>query len=257
MHSDDADSVHRTLYKVQWKVVHSLYGQNLGCDQPLGEMETVAEVFKLEQELSEWEHTLVGPLCLRIPSSVLLDQESALDERFRVILTLRYLNLQILLHRPVLSRCLELRGNSSDKSHTLRSAEQMIANSIETCVLSSENIIAIVHSIVSAKPSVELLGAWWFSLYYCKRTSRIISGVATDYFEVFSAALVIFASSLIPPGQAAQPSVAQVEQRCAFLGQATDAIRHLDGETQVSRRCIDHLEKLSLLLLRRRKSCPT
>ncbi len=160
------DCIHRTLYKVQWRVIYSLYGQNLGCDQPLGEMETITQVFKLEQELSDWEHSLVQPLCLRTPSLLLLDQDSALDERFRVILTLRYLNLQILLHRPFLSRCLDLRGKTSSENQTVRSVDQLAANFIDTCVRSSEDIISIVHSIVSAKPSVELLGAWWFSLYY-------------------------------------------------------------------------------------------
>jgi hypothetical protein len=180
IHSFDTNSMHRTLYKVQWRVIHSLYGQNLGCDQPLGEMETITEVFKLEQELSEWEHSLVQPLCFRTPATVLLDQESALDERFRVILTLRYLNLQILLHRPFLSRCLYLRSKSSTENQTVRSADHFAASSIDTCIRSSENMISIVHSIVSAKPSLDLLGAWWFSLYYSKQSLEITSELGTD-----------------------------------------------------------------------------
>lgn len=180
IHTVDTDSMHRTLYKVQWKVIDSIYGQNLGCDQPLGEMETITQVFRLEQELSEWEHSLVQPLCLRTPSTVLLDQESALDERFRVILTLRYLNLQILLHRPFLTRCLDMRGKSSSGNQTVRSADHMAASSIETCVRSSENMISIVHSVVSAKPSVELLGAWWFSLYFSKQFSETTLELGTD-----------------------------------------------------------------------------
>lgn len=133
---------------------------------PLSDFETTTEVFKLEQELKLWRHRITEPLCIRSPNTLNWDIHAAREERFRVILTLRYLNLQTLLHRPFVAKCLSTRTNSAQDSHLMSSAERLAAESIQTCVKSSDETISIVHAVVSARRAHDLLGAWWFSLYY-------------------------------------------------------------------------------------------
>lgn len=156
----------RKLFQVQYKVISALYDQNLGCAQPLSSIQTATEVFKLEQELNIWRHCVAPPLCIRSHDTVLYDKEVACEERFRLVLTLRYLNLQTLLHRPFVAKSLDVRSSRGKGTEPTTSAERLASGSIHTCIKSAEEVISIVHTIVSAKRAHDLLGAWWFSLYY-------------------------------------------------------------------------------------------
>lgn len=126
----------------------------------------VTEVLKLEQDLSFWHHALALPLCIRSHGTILYDDEVASAERFRVVLTLRYLNLQVLLHRPFVTKFLDGRTGRSKEAGMMSSAEHLASGSIQNCIQSAEEIVSIVHSIVAANRTHDLLGAWWFSLYY-------------------------------------------------------------------------------------------
>ena len=156
---------------MQYKVIYSLYEQNLGCGEPLSEMQLATEVIKLEQELTTWQHCVAPPLYIRTHTSLLYDNQVACEERFRVILTLRYLNLQTLLHRPFLTRSLDVRTGRSKNRSSTTSAERLAAGSIQTCLNSAEEIISIIHTIISVGRTHDLLGAWWFSLYYGRSSS--------------------------------------------------------------------------------------
>ena len=157
------------LYKIQWKVFSSLYGQNLGCDQLLNDIDIATHILKLEPELDRWQRELPPPLCIRSPSTMAFDsQENSTLERLRIILTLRYLNLKVLLLRPFLSKSLELRVSENSRKDILSSADHLTSTSIRTCVGVAEDIITIVSSIIDAGRGHELLGAWWFTLYYSK-----------------------------------------------------------------------------------------
>jgi hypothetical protein len=151
---------------VQYKVIAALYEQNLGCAQPLSDIQTATEVFKLEQELNLWRHCISSPLCIRAHNTLLYGDEDACEERFRVVLTLRYLNLQTLLHRPFVAKSLDVRTGWDKSTGATTSAERLASGSIQTCIKSAQEVISIVHTIISAKRAHDLLGAWWFSLYY-------------------------------------------------------------------------------------------
>lgn len=165
----------RRLYKILWHVIESLYGQNLGCEELLEFGETVASLFKAEHQLMDWERTL--PPNLKITSSEQvclqnvdnpLQEDDYVELRLRIILTLRYLNLCLLLHRPILTKYLDL-ASSSSYSHELRLLQQVGSNSIKVCMQSSTEVIAIVHAAVrKTNGHRTLLGAWWYSLYYSK-----------------------------------------------------------------------------------------
>lgn len=123
----------------------------------------------------DWERTL--PANLKITSSMRIisrDVEHSLHEdeytelRLRTILTLRYLNLCLLLHRPILTKYLDL-VSSNSYSHELRLLQQVGSNSIKVCIQSSIEVISIVHAAVQkTEGRRSLLGAWWYSLYYSK-----------------------------------------------------------------------------------------
>ena len=148
----------------------TLYGHNLGCGGPPSEIVMMTQIVELEQELSDWQQSLPHPLFLR-NSSNLPGEEHADDqimERFRLVLTLRYLNVQLLLHRPSLAASLGKRpteGGLSGRSQ--RSVNQMQVTFNRTCVGVAEEIIEIVHGILT-RPAMgrRLIGAWWFTMYY-------------------------------------------------------------------------------------------
>jgi hypothetical protein len=172
----------RRLYKILWHVIDSLYGQNLGCDKPLEVGETVAPLFKAEHQLMDWERTL--PANLKVTSSEQissqnienpLHEDDYIELRLRTILTLRYLNLCLLLHRPILNKYLDL-ASSKTYSHELRLLQQVGSNSIKICMQSSVEVISIVHAAVhKTHKHRTLLGAWWYSLYYSKLQSPMHS----------------------------------------------------------------------------------
>lgn len=152
-----------------------LYGQNLGCDPPLPITEAVAHIFSMEQHLFAWERSLTQPLQLISTASLNQITQGQLSNcqyfswKFRVILTLRYLNLRVLLHRPVLVKFIAAGANPERDPQDLKLLQQIGMNSLQICADSAMAIIDIVHQVVT-EPSWKqsLLGAWWFSLYYSK-----------------------------------------------------------------------------------------
>jgi len=99
-----------------------------------------------------------------IPTNV---EDPSRLERFKIILTLRYHNTRILLHRPILVKFLDILGKPTVDKQELSLLQQIGSNSLKNCVESSMEIISIVHMIVkSIGVQRSLLGAWWFSLYY-------------------------------------------------------------------------------------------
>lgn len=130
----------------------------------------------MEQNLFTWERSLAQPLQLvsmssldEMPQQQLPTDSQYFSLKFRVILTLRYLNLRVLLHRPVLVKFIIASRSSDRDSQDLKLLQQIGMNSMQICTESAMDIIDLVHRLVS-EPGWKhsLLGAWWFSLYYSK-----------------------------------------------------------------------------------------
>ncbi|KAH8588841.1 fungal-specific transcription factor domain-containing protein [Bisporella sp. PMI_857] len=155
------------LYKIMWDVIKLLYAGNIGCDETLPPVDVVSGIFKLEEQLNDWRRELPFHLSLQA-SQTLPPDDSDPNEKFRVILTLRYHNLRILLHRSMLTKLLDLVGkNEEGNSEPLLT--QFAPNNIRCAVESSLETVFIVSDIVSSgKQKQEMLGAWWFTLYYSK-----------------------------------------------------------------------------------------
>ncbi len=186
----------RTLYRVLYTIVEQLYGNNLACSSTSvtsSAVDTVARVYKIENQLSEWQRGLPPTLKLitadDIRSDALLPpEEDAAEEdwrqlRLRFILTLRYTNVRLLLHRPVLIKFLDIvdgagsqqqslsENNSASDRNDMSLLQQVGAANIQIAVRSAEEIIRLVHNALhsaAGRSKWGLLGAWWFSLYYCQ-----------------------------------------------------------------------------------------
>jgi hypothetical protein len=156
-------------------IIDQVYGQNLGCGPGLSVGETVGRVLSIENQLFSWVMAL--PESLRQLTLQGLREEIKQSEnqprpfslKFRVILTLRYLHTQILLHRPILVKFLDASLASGLEPGQERILNEIGYSSMNKCVESAMGIIDIIHELVSATGwQRDLLGAWWYSLYYSK-----------------------------------------------------------------------------------------
>lgn len=159
------------------QVIDSLYSQNIRCDT-LETNETILRLFHLEQELSKWKQSIIPDLTVlsveeptNLPSANAFDTSTFLKTRFSNIITLRYLNLRLLLHRPILNKILNQDAHNSATTHENLLLQQVGQNSLQTCMQSAHLIIATVKVAISGSSAEgSLLGAWWFTLYYSKST---------------------------------------------------------------------------------------
>ncbi|KAL3483108.1 fungal-specific transcription factor domain-containing protein [Aspergillus germanicus] len=225
-----------TLYNQIAKAIDLLYGQNLGCDPPSSVSEIIAHVFSLEQDLFSWERAL--PESVRLLS---LDQMHHLRNttasecdlvalRFRIILTLRYSNFRVLLHRPVLVRFIDSCGQLQSDPQQLQLLQQLGLNSIQISMDSTMQIIDFIHDIVHHTDyQHKLLGAWWFSLYYTFNAALVILGILIICREGVMAGQIVGA-------------VADKIREYPF--RAAAALSKLDSGNRMVIRCRVYLERL-------------
>lgn len=163
-----------------YQIIDTCYEQNLGLEDLPAESELIALVLKGQRELDEWKYQLLPPLQLRVCDIPLspqdlekMEENDLIVERFNIVLSLRYHNLRILLHRPILEKFLDAHGESDIVNEIIGSQHNMVQqigiSSIQTCVDSAMIIISAVHTVVLANGwRRDLLGAWNYSLFYSK-----------------------------------------------------------------------------------------
>jgi hypothetical protein len=136
----------------------------------------------MENLLAQWVRTLPANMGLRNSREIPLEGHDAeILEQYKIILTLRYHNLRILVHRLVLVRFLDICGKVDRDEQDLTLLQQIGSNSIQICVQSSMEIISIVNTIVhSTGIRRGFLGAWWFSLYYSMPSAIWLESCETD-----------------------------------------------------------------------------
>ena len=170
------------LYNIMYQVIDACYEQNLGLAETPLDGEVLLMTLKGDRQLDEWRYQIVPALGLRISNFPLtsadLEKAEAKDktlERFNIVLSLRFHNLRILNHRLILEKLLDSVEGIDDIDTGM--ARQVYISSVETCLESSINIIAIVHSVVLSRGwRRDLLGAWNYSLFYSKSpTSSALS----------------------------------------------------------------------------------
>lgn len=147
----------------------SLYAHNIGGEDTASDTWMMTQIFQLEQELSEWQNLLPADMTLR--SYTLMPSEAPSDligERYHVILTMRYLNTKLLLHRPVFVRSLgATRGDAGSPSQSRKTFGEMRKNFNAAVVRSAAESVSMAYCILTS-PALgkRLLGAWWFTLFY-------------------------------------------------------------------------------------------
>ncbi|KAJ5557488.1 C6 transcription factor [Penicillium frequentans] len=172
------------LYKQLFVIVDLLYGQNLGCDPPLTVSQSVGHILSVEQQFVVWERSLpqnidiVTVNRIREGNGDMPDPPQFHSLKFSVILTLRYLHLRILLHRPILTKFIDACGKGSIDDHEKSLLQQIGSNSMQICMECAMSIIDIIHEIVhSSGWQKGLLGAWWFSLHYTFHSACVLLGM--------------------------------------------------------------------------------
>ncbi|KAF1922890.1 uncharacterized protein M421DRAFT_426386 [Didymella exigua CBS 183.55] len=227
------------LYRIMSQVIDSLYSQNIGCDT-IETNDTILRLFQLEQELSKWKQSVIPELTvlsvddpMNLTSANAFGSSTFLKTRFSNILTLRYLNLRLLLHRPILNKILNQDASDLTAAHEGLLLQQVGQNSLQTCMKSAHLIIATVKEAVSGSSAEgSLLGAWWFTLYY-----------------IFNASLVIIVSFLghLNLGAEMRSSYFTADSVFATLQQAISTMKALDNDNHTIDRCCYYLEQLVLV----------
>jgi hypothetical protein len=171
---DDVDlpgqflAVSTQLYQLMGRSLVKQYGANMEMNshqlEDLASLQTSNEFRKL---LQKWTLDLPPQLCLCEAGSDILLHNTQVN-RLRVILTLRYYNLCILVHRPLLSTTLRHVFNIDILPD--RAAPYLVQAAMaeaQECVYAAESTIQIVHDVIEADAtSSNNLGVWFFTLYY-------------------------------------------------------------------------------------------
>lgn len=161
--------LHSSLYMIMGRVLDIMYGSNLGCDKSQDVFSLASQVLQIEHQLSEAQ--LSFPPSLRLIEAANLTHETGSPTgpllKFRIIYTLRYHNLRILTHRPLLHRYLEILSSPAEDAQQISALSQVGMNSLRICIQSAASIVELVSYLTSSgKDERVLMGAWWFSLYY-------------------------------------------------------------------------------------------
>ena len=153
---------------IMGRVLDTLYGSNLDSDAPRDIFQIASDVSLMEHQISEAQQSFPPTLHLVKLTDLLSETRPRFRTlRLRLILTLRYHNLRILTHRPLLQRYLSILRNNSDDGQSLSSLHQVGINSLHICMQSARTIIELLaHTTMSKGEDKGLQGAWWFSLLY-------------------------------------------------------------------------------------------
>ena len=174
-----------TLYRIMWSIIDSLYGQNLACGKEPPTIDIFGQLYAIEQRILQWRRSLSAPLCIISPETSLPTSLTGPEKKLCTILTLRYLNVHLLLHRPVLVKFFDCHNKARGLDEEDVLLFQVGTTSLVRCHESATKIIAIVHSAMKMQDAQGLFGAWWFTLYYSKSTgpltTKAIVQVVTDF----------------------------------------------------------------------------
>ena len=160
-------------------IISTLYGKNLACSTQINDMDIVSQVYKIEDRLNEWHQRLPPQMKLVVAKDIFAEglppasASNGIDLRrlrLRIVLTIRYLSVRILLHRPILVKFLEELRHSNDAPE-MPMLLQIGTTNVQIAAKSGKELIYLVHNALrhaAGRSEWGLLGAWWSSLYYSK-----------------------------------------------------------------------------------------
>ncbi|KAJ8117301.1 hypothetical protein OPT61_g1467 [Boeremia exigua] len=220
------------LYEIMGQSLSKQYGANVGRnDLEVDDMARFQALSELRKSLGSWVSTLPSHLQLCPPGARELIQTSQVN-KVRVIITLKYHNLRILIHRPLLSAALRyLAGGDTSLSTIPPYQIQLAMAEAQEGVKSAESTIDIVHSILIVDHTAcNNLGVWFFTLYY-----------------VFTASLIVAAQLLWAQNGGGDVKETSVAHHRAFLEKADEIFHKIDHESDLIMSCARYIRYLSQL----------
>ncbi|KAK2596610.1 hypothetical protein QQS21_006286 [Conoideocrella luteorostrata] len=220
------------LYRIMGLSVTRQYDSNLGRrDLDQDEIAAIQAAGDMRKELQRWGSELPSYLHLCKAGSPILTQTSTIN-KLRAILTLRYHNVNILVHRPLLCATLRyLAKYDAMSGEQLPYKAQLTMGEAHECIASAEATITIIHSILMADSTGgNNLGVWFFTLYYA-----------------FTASLMVCGRMLWARHAGMQNTDAVVASGRSFLHMATEALEKLDKTNSLVQLCVKYINYLSEL----------
>jgi hypothetical protein len=220
------------LYQIMSKCLVKLYSANVehGTNDP-DDLTALQASMEFRKTLRMWAAGLPPYLGLCDSQSDILAQYTPVN-RLRVILTLRYHNLNILIHRPLLSTTIDhlFRANKNPADDPSYFVQLALAEAQE-CIKSAESTIDIAYAILTADMTTKNnLGVWYFSLYYC-----------------FTASLVISARLLWTQHGNQPVDIAAMNHAKRLLKKTETIFQHLDYENSLVLSCWKYIRQLSIM----------
>ncbi|KAF7560760.1 hypothetical protein G7046_g3380 [Stylonectria norvegica] len=223
------------LYSIMGHTIELLYGNNMSDENKLPNYELTIRVLKMRHSLDEWSREI--PPTMRLIQEQDISNHTTKDltlDRFHTILTLRYHNLRILIHRGVLVQLCDHMDDLGSQNYDILALMDAARSTVKICVESATDIIMLVHATVRYDGvSRGLLGAWWFTLYYA-----------------FDAALVLFTILLLlrRSPDIGFPSSATPESLRHTFTICVEALHRLDKGNYTVERCYNCLQRLGRVL---------
>ncbi|KAL4928070.1 putative C6 transcription factor [Aspergillus undulatus] len=233
-HSTDFFNATIRLYSITGNVIDHLYDGNLGSEEKIPNYELIARVLRMRHLLETWVAGLPFHISLLNSKdcSLQLGKDVGID-RFRLLLTLRYHNLRILIHRVVLVRLCDSIDDYHDgqgQEYDPMALQDIARSTTQISTESAAQIIDIVRFVVDSEwLQPRRLGSWWFTLYY-----------------TFDAALVLFTVSLLTKHSSCVPIIppsAIDSAKQTFLS-CIEPLRRLDESNHTIERCCRCLQTL-------------
>lgn len=236
------------LYQVMAKSLINQYGTNLEkANSNLDDIASLKASGELRKMLQDWATSLPSYLSPCEPESGILSQNTPAN-RFRVILTLRYYNLAILIHKPLLRATIRhlFRVDNAASGSPSYLIQLAMAEAHE-CVRAAQLTIAIVHCIISADAkSKNNLGAWSFTLYYGEPPEASLRWDANRIHPpVFTASLVICGRLLWAQHGETVADEAAVKDSKTLLSKAEAIFQDLDYENSLVLSCLEYIRRLA------------
>ncbi len=223
-----------------------MYERNLGCEGPLDVFRSAIEIANLEKELGEWLRRLPAPLKIGRSFEISIhDGDTAVEQRLNTVLTLRYLNARLLLHRPIVVKLLAYLGGEQHVQTEVDYLVKIGPSSIHSLVKDSTELIMIINDAIQQN---RILGAWWFNLYY-SNSIPIKPSAETEQLNMiaFNASLLLFGALLVSLKAPVRHMIDQSRIRVEVTGvmsRASSALQNMNGGSIMVRKCCVYLEWL-------------
>jgi hypothetical protein len=134
-------------------------------DNDLDDLNTIQASVEFRKTLRTWASSLPPYIGLCDAGSGILAENTRVN-RLRVILTLRYHNLSMLVLRPFLGITIVNLFQEGVVNHPPYFFQMAMAEA-EECIKSAEATIDISYTVITTdSTSKNNLGAWYFTLYY-------------------------------------------------------------------------------------------